>query len=515
MTAAFDFESFERRNSFQVDKPAHRTHKRDSLPPQTAQAIRTLAFLKEHLTDPFNTKRFTKTDIATINHRHHAIISVCKEWMRPVNLAEINGMKLLIPLIYRFFQSGQVLTWIEVMATSHQLHKVLEIVKDLRVWLGRARTVGQSTDVIKKMDIITLWATDVEFVIADYGVCLRTFPSEVFHITPTFLPQTSPLRHQLEALSSLRNDPPESNFVVRSEREPFKLLQLPSSVINDPLFSSEDITRFTFSPKGSLLAFRGAHQVVVFSAFTGFVLCTFHFQRREPAFVAFSPGSTMLAVSFSNTESRLMDLRTGKIIQEVRDLPSGTSRGKTMGRNNSISLGKDGKKLHTRHKSLDVGVGKERLNFAATYLDEKTSAVGPDGVHALLTTDGVFKVSEEGGSTLFFRRIRLEEGSPKSSLQRSLSALKRTWSARQSGDGGQMKKFSGGRALPSPVSGASSKRSSLVGSVLQGSKIEEVRYNCYDIGTHEKEDVVLDKLMQKYKANDLSWYFLDSLGANF
>lgn len=432
--------------------------------------------------------------------------------MRPINLAEINGMKLLIPPIYRFFQSGQVLAWIEVMATAHQLHKVLEIIRDLRVWLGRARTVGQSTDGIKKMDTITSWTTDVEYIIADYGTCLKSFPSEVYHMTATFLPQISPLRHQLEALSSLRNDPPSRDFVARGEREPFKLLQLPPSVISDPLFSSEDITRFTFSPKGSLLAFRGAHQVIVFSAFTGFVLCTFHFQRREPAFVAFSPGSTMLAVSFSNTESRLMDLRTGKIIQEVRDLPTATSKGHTVKRNNSISLGKDGKKLHTRHKSLDVGVGKERLNFAATYLDERTSAVGPDGVHALLTTDGVFKVSEEGGATLFFRRIRLEEGSPKSSLQRSLSALKRSWSGRQSGEAGQqMKRFAGGRPLPSPVSGTSSKRSSLVGSILQVSRPEEVRYHCYDIGTHEKEDVVIDKLMQKHKHNDMNRYSPQSL----
>ena len=75
--------------------------------------------------------------------------------MRPINLAEINGMKLLIPPIYRFFQSGQVLAWIEVMATAHQLHKVLEITRDLRVWLGRAigrhfRSIGALEGLVRE-----------------------------------------------------------------------------------------------------------------------------------------------------------------------------------------------------------------------------------------------------------------------------------------------------------------------------------------------------------------------------
>jgi hypothetical protein len=465
-----------------------------ALPPQTAQAIRSLSFMKEHLTVPFNTTRLTPTPIDIVHKRHHAIVSVCKEWIRSVNGAEINGMKLLIGPLYRFFQTGQVLTWVEVMAAAQQLHKLVEIVKDLRVWLGRAKTVGQSPELEEKLEVIQLWTIDLEFIVAEYALCLNTFPNEIYFISPTFLPQNSLLRQQLSVLVSQRHELSPAEFISRTEREPYKFVRFPRSVVSDPSFSTEDVGRFTFSPKGSLLAFRGARQVIIFSAYTSAIFCTFHFPKREPAFVAFSPGSTMLAVSFSTTESRLLDLRTGRIIQEVRDHKGAVKN--EIKRNKSISLGKDAKKLYTQHKSHDVGSETEQLNFAATYLDERTSAVGPEGVHALLTADGVFKVSDEGGNTLFFRRIMVEEGNPKSSLQRSITALKRTWSGQSSGRSkGEEKKLKPVQESNTP------KRLS-----FNGVKSDFASYKCYDIGTHEDEDVVFDKLLSQFSRRDSKRY---------
>jgi hypothetical protein len=165
-------------------------------------------------------------------------------------------------------------------------------------------------------------------------------------------------------------------------------------------------------------------------------------------------------------------------------------------RSKSISLGKDSKKLYTQHKSHDVGSDTEQLNFAATYLEERTSAVGPEGVHALLTADGVFKISDEGGNTLFFRRIMLEGGNPKTSLQRSLTALKRTWSGQTSGRGkGEDKKLNPSQESNTP------KRLS-----FNGTKSDFASYKCYDIGTHEAEDVVFDRLNNLYRRNESRRY---------
>lgn len=462
--------------------------------PQTAQAIKSLIFLKQHLAAPFNPVRFTRTPVDTVHKRHHSIVSVCKEWIRPVNEAEINGMRVIIGPLHQFFQSGQVLTWIEVMAAAQQLHKLVEIVKDLRVWLVRAKTVGQSPELEEKMEVIRLWTIDLEFIMSEYALCLNALPNEIYFITPSFLPENSLLRQQLQVLASQRHEPPTPEVICRTEREFYKFVRFPRSVASDPSFSAEDVNRFTFSHKGSLLAFRGARQVVIFSAYTSAVFCTFQFHKREPAFVAFSPGSTMLAVSFSSTESRLLDLRTGRIIQEVREHKVTTKSG--FKRSKSISLGKDSKKLYTQHKAHDVGSDTEQLNFAATYLEERTSAVGPEGVHALLTADGVFKISDEGGNTLFFRRVMLEGGNPKTSLQRSLTALKRTWSGHTSGRGkGEDKKLMPGQESNTP------KRLS-----FNGAKSDFASYKCYDIGTHEAEDIVFDRLNNLYGRNESGRY---------
>lgn len=457
--------------------------KNDAQRPQTAQAIKSLNFLKQHLAAPFNPVRFTRTPVDTVHKRHHSIVSVCKEWIRPVNEVEINGMSVVIGPLHRFFQSGQVLTWIEVMAAAQQLHKLVEIVKDLRVWLVRAKTIGQAPELEEKMEIIRLWTIDLEFIMSEYALFLNIFPNEIYFIAPSFLPENSLLRQQLQVLASQRHERPTPDFISRSEREPYKFVRFPRSVTSDPSFAAEDVNRLTFSPKGSLLAFRGARQVVIFSAYTSAVLCTFHFPKREPAFVAFSPGSTMLAVSFSSTESRLLDLRTGRIIQEVREHKVASKSG--IKRSISISLGKDAKKLYTQHKSHDVGSDSGQLNFAATYLEERTSAVGPEGVHALLTTDGVFKISEEEGNTLFFRRIILEGGRAKTSLQKSLSVLKRTWSGHRGK--GEDKKLIPGQESNTP------KRLS-----FNGTKSDFASYKCHDIGTHEAEDIVFDRLNNLY-----------------
>jgi len=396
-------------------------------------------------------------------------------------------MKLLIGPLHRFFQSGQVLSWIEVMAAAQQLHKLVEIVKDLRVWLGRAKTVGQTPELEEKLEVIKAWTVDLEFATGEYAPCLSAFPNEIYFISPTFLPQNSHLRQQLSVMASQRHEPLPAEFISRTEREPYKIIRFPRAVVSDPSFSAEDVNRFTFSPKGSLIAFRGRRQVIIFSAYTSAIFCTFHFPKREPAFVAFSPGSTMLAVSFSSTESRLLDLRTGRIIQEVGLRDRKLTVKAALRRSKSISLGKDAKKLYTQHKSHDVGSELEQLNFAATYLDERTSAVGPQGVHALLTADGVFKVSDEDGNTLFFRRIMLEGGTPKSPLQRSITALKRTWSGHSSGRGkGEDKKL---KSLES---------NSTRGQSFNGIKSDFALYKCYDIGTHEAEDIAFSKLVSQY-----------------
>jgi hypothetical protein len=465
--------------------------------PKTVQAIRILAFLKAQLSVPFSDTRFTAPDIAAIHGRHPAIVATCKEWMPYLELAETEGMKSLVIPLYRFFQSGQVLVWIEVMATAKQLHAVSEFCKGLRRWLDRVKRAEQNQhELIEKINTIHSWTKDLEHLVLEYNGCLKRFPSEVYFIAPTFLPKNSPLRSHIEELAALRSETRAMNFSERNEWEHFKLLKLPASVISDPSFISSSLSRFTFNPKGSLLAFRGVDQVVVFSAYTGAVIGTFKFSQREISCVAFSPRSSTVAVSFSTLESQLIDLHTGTLIQE----PSGPSTSYTNGngvrRNGSVSLGKDGKKLHIGQKSLELGSGTEELNFAAVYLEERTSAVGPDGVRALLTRDGIFKVSDETGDTLFFRRIRVDIETYKQSSRR-LTTMKHSLSGRWGAGNGSAKSLSSSR------NSLVSEKLSSIQHVYSG----KVQYICYDIGTRTREDIVIDSLLQQSTLGGQKRYF--------
>ena len=416
-----------------------------------------------------------------------------------LELAETEGMKFLVVPLYQFFQAGQVLTWIEVMATAKQLHTVLEFAKGLRRWLDRVKRAEQNQyEMVEKINVIHSWTKDLEHLVPEYNSCLKRFPSEVYFIAPAFLPEKSHLRSQIEALRTLRSPTSTKNFSERNEWEPFKFLNLPVSITSDPSFISSSLSRFTFNPKGSLLAFRGANQVIVFSAYTGAVVGTFKFPRREIACVAFSPRSSMIAVSFSTAESQLIDLDTGTLIQELSSPSTSYTNGNGVKRNSSVSLGKGGKKLHNGHKSLELGLATEEMNFAAAYLEERTSAVGPDGVHALLTRDGIFKVSDETGDTLFFRRIRVDIETYKPSSQR-LATLKRSISGRWGAGNGSSKSLSSSR------NSLVSEKLSSIQQIYSG----EVQYRCYDIGTHMREDIVIDSLLQQSALGGQKRYFQD------
>lgn len=466
--------------------------------PKTIQALRILMFLREQLSIPFSDTRFSAPDIASIHKRHPAIVAMCKA-LPYVELSDADGIKLLITPLYRFFQSGQVLTWIEVMATARQMHIVFGFVKGLCRWLDKARGVDHPYELIEKMDFIQSLTKDLERIVLEYNSCLKRCPGEVYFISSEFLPKKSPLRSLLQVQASLRNERPATNFSERDDWEPFKFIELPTTVTSDPSFVSSNMSRFNFNSKASLLAFRGASIVVVFSAYTGAVVATFQFPKREIAFVAFSPCSSMLALSFSNSESRLLDLSTGTLIQELSGTLTSQPSGHEVRRNKSVSLGKRGKRLHTGHKTLELSHGSEELNFAATYLKERTSAVGPNGIHGLLTKDGIFKVSDETGDTLFFRRIRVDIEPLKPSLQRSLTTLKR----------GMSERWKSGHTS---TRYQSLSKTSIVSepSIQLGVNSVEVQYKCYDIGTHGREDIVIDKLMQQSRPGGQKKYFQPS-----
>lgn len=403
-----------------------------------------------------------------------------------IELAELQGTKVLIAPLYRFFQSGQVLTWIEVMATVKQLQVVPEFAKSLRRWVERARKAELTPDLIEMMDVIQSWTKDLEYIVMEYHSCLKQYPNEVYYIQPTFLPKRSLLRSQLETLTSCRNEPPARSFSERTEWEPFKFLSLPLPITSNPDFISLNMSRFIFNPKGSLLAFRGAHQVIVLSAYTGVVVGAFQFPKREVACVAFGTRSSTIVISFTSSESLLLDLRSGALIQEPSS-PS-TSNGNGVKRNDSAPLGTGDMTLRRGEKSSELGLGREEMNLAMSYLEERTSAVGPEGVRAILTKDGILKVSDEMENTLFFRKIKVDIETSKPALKSSLTGFKVDTSGKL-----RKQEMESESISISKISLVTEKTYTNETVITDGM----VQYKCYDIGTHMMEDLVINKILEQ------------------
>jgi hypothetical protein len=446
-----------------------------------------LSFLKDHLSDPLSLTRFTPPDISTIHLRNPTIVATCTEWLPYIELAEPSGITLLITPLYRFFKDGQVLTWIEVMATAKQLHVVLEFSKSLRQWVGCARRTGSPQDLLEKMNSIRSWTKDLEYILVEYCNCFKQYPNEIYYVAPGFLPNNSPFRSHFETINALRNGSIATKLPERNEWEPFKIIKLPGSLTSGPDFVSGDLSRFTFNQRGTLLAFRGAHQIIVLSSYTGAVVGTFQFQKREIASVAFSPRSWILVISFISSESQILDLRSGSLIQEPSSASTSNSNG--VKRNNSVSLGRGWKTLHSKEKSLELEPKIEN-KFSTMHLEEQTSAVGPDGIHALLTKDGILKVSDQSGHALFFRRIRVNIEPSKPTSQMPLTTLKRGMSGRwRAGD-------TGSKSSATSRTSSTEKTPSIQHGVIHG-KIDKVHYKCHHIGTHMAEDIVIDKLLQQ------------------
>ena len=385
--------------------------------------------------------------------------------MSYLDMVEPDGMSVLVPHIHDFFQSGRVLTWIEVMATLRHLHTVVEISKTLRRWGERVKRAGQVQDVLEKVEIINAWTLDLEHVVAEYHTCLKLYPGEIYYLSSTLFPKNRPIRKRLEALASGRGEELPANFSERREWESFKSIRMPSSVTSDPHFASNDLNRFTFNTQGSLIAFRGSRQINILSAYTGASVCAFQFPRREPVSATFAHNSSALAVSFSNAESQLIDIRTGNLIQNLASSYTG-------GRSFPTTP------LSHRGHQLEIPAGTEELSFVATLLEERTSAAGPNGLYALLNSSGLFTVTDQIGNTLLSRQIRVER-EPQG--EKSDFAIKRGMAATVKGKLG----------LPSGTS---------------QNMEEDVEFKCYDIGTRTAEDIVINELLSQLKLCDEKRY---------
>ena len=111
-----------------------------------------------------------------------------KSWYEHVNKASSADTELL-NLIHKFLSSrhGNVLTWIEQIASAGELHHLIQTGVVLKTYLKRR---ANHFPIIKKeIETIDSWSTDLIRIVSKFGRNLLRSPPSIYHIIPPLCPR--------------------------------------------------------------------------------------------------------------------------------------------------------------------------------------------------------------------------------------------------------------------------------------------------------------------------------------
>jgi WD40 repeat protein len=111
-----------------------------------------------------------------------------KSWYEHVNKASSTDIELL-NLIHKFLSSrqGNVLTWIEQIATAGELHHLIQTGIVLRTYLKRI--ANHFPIIMKEIETIDSWSTDFMRIVSKFGRNLLRSPPSIYHIIPPLCPR--------------------------------------------------------------------------------------------------------------------------------------------------------------------------------------------------------------------------------------------------------------------------------------------------------------------------------------
>lgn len=104
--------------------------------------------------------------------------------------------KTLLILISEFLgsQNGNVLRWIEYIASEGELHHLIQAGKVFRSYVKRRARHSQIME--KEVKMVETWSTDLIHLVAKFGYNLVRFPSSIYRMIPPFCPRESALYKQ-------------------------------------------------------------------------------------------------------------------------------------------------------------------------------------------------------------------------------------------------------------------------------------------------------------------------------
>lgn len=111
-----------------------------------------------------------------------------KSWYEHVNKASTTDNELL-NVMFKFLTSrnGNVLTWIEHIASAGDLHHLIQAGMVLRTYLKRRAKHFPAIE--KEIEPVDSWSTDFIRIVSKFGRNLLMSPPSIYHIIPPLCPR--------------------------------------------------------------------------------------------------------------------------------------------------------------------------------------------------------------------------------------------------------------------------------------------------------------------------------------
>lgn len=144
--------------------------------------------------DDMKGPRRRKSSAGSIPKEHSAFISyACDSFFEHITHLSWTDEDVLLNLA-KFFNSSNVLSWIEYIAKHSDLQRLIQTSKALGTFLQ-----GSSCHTLrfaKEVALLSSWATDLIRLVMKFGNNLEAHPSSIFHLIAPFCPPASAPRKQ-------------------------------------------------------------------------------------------------------------------------------------------------------------------------------------------------------------------------------------------------------------------------------------------------------------------------------
>ncbi len=251
----------------------------------------------------------------------------CMYFSQHLRRSHSENSQLLISLVK--FLEGNVCSWIELMASTGNLHQLIRTAKDLKGFL-QARAKYHSP-ISKEVQRVSSWEADLVRLVAQFGGGLLAVPSAIFWLIPPFCPPTSAIGSQFASLphgitveglaSSAWSDRSccihyhgkqtraiactDTAFVVGLSDKSIRHYSYSTYQQLQQLSVMQPTKLLALSNSGKLMAASSVHYVMMFELETGQRL----WQTRSP--------QECLTLSFANQDKSLQILTKGGILSFI------------------------------------------------------------------------------------------------------------------------------------------------------------------------------------------------------